>query len=137
MNVVQKNQWDITDIYESDINGGNPDQDVLYIMTYLGEGEDVEIKHPDDVEISPDLQEELEAMDGYEGNELVFIATASRTNNPGNVRINPTAYWKEKRFGDGKFAILVLEDGTAAGRPRKKKRTSNAVTDIKPNRQKH
>ena len=132
---VNKNniQWDITDVYKSDNTLGDPNsQYFLHIVTHVNEGESVKIKQIQPSDVSHGLQNEFDQIDGYDGTELIFIVTASFNGLEGNVRDIRTSYHKEKILGEGFFGMLVLEDSNLNGRPRKVKRTSNAVTSIKP-----
>ena len=124
--------WDIDDVYESDVNGGSPIQDVMYIKTFLKEGEVIEFEKKSYDDITDDLLADLKQVEGYDGTELIYIATATSGDADCSICLYKTDYWKEHEAGDGRYCMLVLEDDTAARRPRKKKRTKNAVTNIKP-----
>ncbi|NVK64919.1 MAG: hypothetical protein HWE22_10050 [Flavobacteriales bacterium] len=131
MNVVQENQWDITDIYESDLTGGKTDKDFMYIITFLGEGEVVKIEELEECDVSEELRRELEQVQGYTINDRILRATVNYTGVAGNVRLNATKFYKAKTV-PGQYCILILQDSDPNGRGRKKKRTSSAVTDVKP-----
>lgn len=118
--------WDIEDVYERKDPSDLSSDEIMYIEPSLEEGETIEITDRLEYsDISKDLHDELKRVNGYDGTERIFIMKTKLCTPTCEEKVSS----KTKKDCEGRYIMLVLED-RLQGRPRKKKRTKNAVTNI-------